>query len=77
MRGRTRIGALPASSSSPIRIIRPSRLATLWNIDPSTVWRWVKGGVLPPPIQIGPGIKGWREDDLKALLERRRGEAQE
>lgn len=32
-------------------------VADRYGISRTTVWRWVKSGRLPAPIQIGPGIK--------------------
>jgi predicted DNA-binding transcriptional regulator AlpA len=55
----------------PLRIYRPTRLARLIDCDLSTIWRWRKTGVLPPPIQIG-GVLGWTEDQLKQLFQERR-----
>lgn len=57
--------------TSPLRLIRPSRLAQLLDCDPSTVWRWRQDGTLPPPIVIC-GIKGWPEHELVKWLEARR-----
>jgi predicted DNA-binding transcriptional regulator AlpA len=56
------------AQTSPLKIVRPGRLACLLDVDPSTVWRWRKNGILPPPVQIG-GICGWPEHQLRQLLE--------
>jgi hypothetical protein len=53
--------------SSPLKLIRPGRLAQLWDVDPSTIWRYRKDGILPPPVQVGC-IEGWTEDQLKAVM---------
>jgi predicted DNA-binding transcriptional regulator AlpA len=58
--------------SSKLHIIRPKRLAELFDVNMTTIWRWRKAGVLPPPVQIGPGIKGWTEDEIAELIEQRR-----
>jgi predicted DNA-binding transcriptional regulator AlpA len=57
--------------TSPLRLIRLSRLAQLLDCDPSTIWRYEQDGTLPPPIQIA-GIKGWPEHELLKWLEKRR-----
>jgi predicted DNA-binding transcriptional regulator AlpA len=54
---------------NPVRLYRPTRLAKLFDIDLSTLWRWEKLGLLPRPVQIGPGFKAWTEPDLKAWLD--------
>jgi predicted DNA-binding transcriptional regulator AlpA len=59
-------------ATSPLKIVRPSRLARLLDVDPSTLWRWRKEGILPPPVKIG-GISGWPEQQLRQLLERANG----
>lgn len=55
----------------PLRLYRPRRLAHLLDVDESTVWRWRKSGVLPPPVEIG-GVRGWTEAQLQAVFARRR-----
>jgi predicted DNA-binding transcriptional regulator AlpA len=31
----------------------------------STIWRWVKAGLLPPPVKVGPNtIRWWRREVL-------------
>lgn len=49
-------------------LIRPRSLAQQLGIGHSTLWRWVKKGILPPPIRIG-GIAGWRYKDIEELVE--------
>lgn len=38
------------------------------DISPSTVWRYVKTGILPPPRQIGPNRKAWLMHELEPRL---------
>lgn len=52
-------------------LIRPRPLAQQLGIGNSTLWRWVKKGILPPPIRIG-GIAGWRPSDIETTLEKAR-----
>jgi predicted DNA-binding transcriptional regulator AlpA len=54
----------------PMRLYRTTRLANLFGVDASTIWRWRKAGVLPPPIQIG-GVHGWTEAQLQPLMQAR------
>jgi excisionase family DNA binding protein len=44
-------------------------VATRLSIGVSTVWRQVKQGNLPAPIQIG-GSTRWRRADIEALIAR-------
>ena len=34
------------------------------NVDHSTIWRWVKKGILPAPIKVG-GRSLWRLSDIQ------------
>ncbi len=54
----------------PLRIYRPGRMADLLDVDPSTIWRWRRDGVLPPPVKIG-GIEGWTDEQVRAILAQR------
>jgi predicted DNA-binding transcriptional regulator AlpA len=51
----------------PFRVYRPDRLALLFDVDPSTIWRWYKTGVLPEPVRIG-GIHGWTHEQIKSVI---------
>jgi predicted DNA-binding transcriptional regulator AlpA len=53
--------------TSRMKFIRVSRLARLLDVDQSTLWRWRRDGVLPPPVRIG-GIVGWPEHQLLDVL---------
>jgi predicted DNA-binding transcriptional regulator AlpA len=54
-------------ADSPYRLYRTRRICELFDVDASTVWRWQRTGVLPPPIQVG-GVKGWPEPVIQGLL---------
>lgn len=51
------------------------QVADRYGISRTTVWRWIKAGRLPEPVQIGPGIKRFsiaalqRKDDEWAAAE--------
>jgi len=49
-------------------LIRPRILAGALGIGRSTLWRWVRQGILPRPIRIR-GISGWPPEDVEALIE--------
>jgi prophage regulatory protein len=34
----------------------------------ATLYNWVKAGLLPKPIKIGPRASGWRESTLNAYI---------
>ena len=75
MAKRSHATAAPSRTDShPLRLIRPSRLAELLDVNPSTIWRWRKAGILPPPSRVG-GVEGWTEPVIQELLDQRREEA--
>lgn len=56
-----------ALADHPLRLYRPSRVAALFDVDQTTVWRWKRDGILPPPIEIA-GVSGWTHEQLATLL---------
>ena len=64
---------VPAHPHDPdaLRLYRPSRLAALFDVDQSTIWRWRKDGTLPPFTQVG-GISGLTEEQVAEVIERNR-----
>ena len=50
------------------RLVRQAELAELVGVSDSTLRRWVKAGLLPAPIRLGPTghHKAWRESDIDA-----------
>lgn len=43
--------------------------AQLLRIDPSTLARWARAGSAPiVPVEISPGVRRYRRDDLARLL---------
>jgi prophage regulatory protein len=47
---------------------RPDVLAQL-GISNSTLHAWVKAGRFPPPLELGPRVRGWRRSTIEAFLE--------
>ncbi len=41
----------------PLQLFRVGRLAEIFDVDPSTIFRWRKEGVLPPFREVG-GVRG-------------------
>jgi len=50
------------------RLISVAELAQILGVGKSTIYRWIRSGILPPPRRIGPRRVGWWEDDLLPYL---------
>jgi len=44
-------------------------------IGRTALWRWMKDGVLPPPIRIGKRYMRWRPEDIEAFIARQQPSA--
>lgn len=54
-------------TTSPKQLLRVGDVATMLDLGVSTIWRQVRKGQLPEPIQIG-GSTRWRRADIEALI---------
>jgi len=52
-------------------IIRPREAMRMLGIKNTTLYEWVKQGLLPAPIKLGPRATGWRKSTLDAFLDGR------
>ncbi len=43
----------------------------------STIWRWVRAGIFPRPLRVGPNSIGWLESEIEDWLEARKADAEE
>src|SRR5262245_57397480 len=50
-------------SVHPLRLYRPTTVCELLSIDPSTLWRWRRDGLIEQPIRVGT-IIGWTNEQL-------------
>jgi len=57
-----------AARALPNKLLKVDDLAQLLQIDPRTVARLCKQGLLPPPLKIGGGNR-WRDRDVAEALE--------
>jgi len=46
--------------------LRDTDLASRYSVSRSTIWRWVRRGLLPQPVQISECCTRWRLDDIEA-----------
>ncbi|MGJ7456964.1 helix-turn-helix transcriptional regulator [Halomonas sp. RA08-2] len=47
------------------------QLAERFGVTRSTIWRWVKIGLLPAPVRLTKGCTRWRSPDIEAWEESR------
>ncbi|WP_376747689.1 helix-turn-helix transcriptional regulator [Comamonas jiangduensis] len=55
---------LPAKPETMLR--EKQILAAFAPVNRVTWWRWVKKGIAPKPVAIGPGVRAWRESEIIA-----------
>ncbi len=53
---------------APKQLLRVGDVAEILDLGVSTIWRQVRKGQLPAPLQIG-GSTRWRRADIEALLQ--------
>ena len=46
--------------------LRDTDVAEHYSVSRSTVWRWVRRGLLPRPIQLSEACTRWRLDEIEA-----------
>ena len=44
--------------------VSDAQLGERYGVSRSTIWRWVKRGLLPPPISISPGCTRWNVEQV-------------
>lgn len=42
-------------------------LAERFRITRGSIWRWVKNGILPPPVKFSPGCSRWSAETVEAF----------
>lgn len=55
-------------ASTPTRILRKRTLLERIPFSGTTLWRLIKAGQFPRPIQLGPQCVGWIESEVDAWL---------
>lgn len=52
-------------------IIRKTQLAKELGITRVTLWRYIRDGIIPRPVKIGPRLEGWRRSTVEAIKDGR------
>jgi len=51
------------------RIIRTAELVRKTGMSRVTLWRRVRDKSFPPPLELGPNSRGWKESEITAWME--------
>lgn len=54
-------------------LVRQTVVEKLYDISPSTLWRWVGSRRLPPPEKVGPNSNRWRVGKLRTSIKTTEG----
>ena len=52
-------------------ILRIGRVMERTGLSRTTIWRMVKAGTFPKPVELGSRARGWRSKDVDKWLEDR------
>jgi prophage regulatory protein len=53
------------------KILRKRDVIRLTGLSKSTIYKYIKDGLFPSQIQLGPRAVGWLEEDVKTWLNSR------
>ena len=57
--------------AAPRKVLRTHQVLELTNLKKGTLYRFVREVTFPQPIQLGPKLLGWFEDEVVTWLETR------
>lgn len=46
-------------------------LEKLFKVSTATIYRWIKAGRFPKPVQLGANLVRWKASDIEAWMEER------
>lgn len=52
-------------------ILRLKEVLARTGVSRPSIYRWIKAGEFPAPVQLGPNSVGWRDTDVQAWIESR------
>ena len=53
------------------QMLRPPEVMTRTGLSRTTIWRKVRDGTFPPPVEIGVNSIGWPATEISAWLDSR------
>lgn len=60
-----------AEEFKPSKILRRKQVEAHTGLSRSTIYAWVRDGIFPAPISLGPKAVGWLQSELDAWLAER------
>jgi predicted DNA-binding transcriptional regulator AlpA len=67
-------GAPRHATPGGLRILSVTETAAVLGVTRSTLWRYIRAGHFPPPIQVGPSVhgkRGWPSFMVESWLQSR------
>ncbi len=55
----------------PPRLLRLREVLEFVGVSEETLMLWVRRGIFPRPLEIGPRARAWRQDEISAWIQTR------
>jgi len=52
-------------------ILRPREVAARLGVQKACLYKWVRKGLMSPPIKLGPRTSGWRASYIESFIAQR------
>ncbi len=49
----------------PLKLLRMRDLTSEYGLSPASVYRWIKEGIFPLPISLGPNSVAWKRTEIE------------
>lgn len=47
------------------KVIRAKKVARLYDVSLTTIWRWERAGLIPAKRKYGPNVTGWLRTEIE------------
>ena len=61
--------------TTPDRLLRRPEVSQLTGLSRATLYRYMRAGIFPTPVRIGPRAVGWPLSDIHTWIEDRKAES--